>query len=106
MNEPFERFDFRKDNFQIHYVKNQGLSNAQFRIEIASELCISNNPCLFTHEVQKHKYVYFFISSTNEEKQSFKHIHIHRCCTQPHGILDITICSPKHTKNTNITFEN
>ena len=35
----FEMFDFHKRTLDP-YVKNKALSNAQFRVQIASELCI------------------------------------------------------------------
>ena len=40
MNDIFEMFDFRTNNFRTPGVKRKGLSNAQFRIDILSELCI------------------------------------------------------------------
>ena len=40
MNDKIDMFDFRTNNCRTPYAKKQGLSNAQFRIEIASELCI------------------------------------------------------------------
>ena len=39
MKDTFEHFGFRT-NIVHPFVKKQGLSNAQFRIEIASELCV------------------------------------------------------------------
>ena len=40
INEHFETVDFSKKQLSGPYVKKEGLSDAQFRIEIASELCI------------------------------------------------------------------
>ena len=54
----FDMSDFQRISFWTPYVRNQGLSKAQFRIEIVSELCI-RSPLCFTHGV--HKYTCFVI---------------------------------------------
>ena len=65
----FENIDFLSKIFCELYVKKKGLSNAQFRNEIASELCIRlDSTCLFYTRGTKYtcfcNYVLFLYVST------------------------------------------
>jgi len=68
MNDMFEVFVFLNINFRTSFVKKQELSNAQFRIETASELCI-REPLIFHTWGTQISIFSFSHLSTNQGKQ-------------------------------------